>query len=117
MATLRKKQTSLPSLPKDTDEHNDIEVMNSPPAKQKGQKVQLPKLPKPSIVIPSRLPTHTSLQPEKINKDLAKMLGFEANILVTSAEVKRVQAEAKRAKGTLDKLMSELCAFHSHYNL
>lgn len=93
--------------------------MDSPPAKQKGkQKVQPPKLPKPSIVIPSRLPAHTSSQPEKINKDLAKTLGkFEANVLVASAEVKRVQAEAKRAEGTLDELMSEFRAFRSRYDL
>lgn len=57
---------------------------------------------------------HIVLQPKKVNKDLVKALGkFQANILVTSAKVKRMQDAAKRSEGTLDKLMSELHTFHS----
>jgi len=133
------QKTRVSSPPKDAHNDNDaVEVIDTPPAISKGKQKAQPSKPskssKPSVIImpknpttlpkpskPSILVTPLSEKPNQatgVPTEFLKTLGqLESLALVASAEVKRAQAETKRAEGTLDIVLSEIRSFRNKYEL
>lgn len=133
---VQKRQASPP--PEDARDDGDTAgTISAPSAASKGkQRAQLPKLsgsfklsmaavpktpvtqPKPpSAVTPTPVPEKLSRNKD-VPAEFLKALGeLEALALVASAEVKHAQAEAKKAEGTLDAVLSEVRSFHTRHGL
>jgi hypothetical protein len=71
-----------------------------------------PKPSKPSVS--ATPPNPTTGVPKKLLKTLGELETFA---LVASAEVKHAQAEAKKAEGTLDLVLSEFRLLRTKYDL
>jgi hypothetical protein len=132
---VQKRRVSPP--PKDAHDDDIVEVIDTPSAVLKGKQKAEPAKPskesKPSVVVtpknataqlkpskpsanvvpPSEKPNPTTGVPKEFIKTLG---GLESLALVASAELKRAQAETKKAEGTLDIVMSEIRAFRTKYD-
>ena len=127
---MQKRRVSPPT--KDVHDNTDVvEIVDTQSAISKVvQKMQSSKLSwKPTAVVPPKNLNTQSIAPEpfapvtplpeKPNQtEFRKALGeLESLALLASAEVKRAQAETKKAEGTLDVVLSEIRSFRNKHDL